>query len=71
MMSRYTKLISALLGGIATWGYTASDGGISTQEWFGLLGALATAFAVFQFPNVNPEGPGDPDISEMDGPPLD
>lgn len=70
-MSRYTKFLSALLGGIATWGYTAADGGITTQEWFGLVAVLGTAFAVFQFPNVNPDGAGDPDVSETDGPPLD
>jgi hypothetical protein len=67
-MSRYLKFVSALLGGVATWGYTATtDHGIDAGEWFGLLGVLATALAVFQFPNTPPAGqPSDPNISETD-----
>lgn len=67
-MSRYVKFFSALFGGIATWGYTAaSEGGIDTAEWFGVLAVLGTALAVFQFPNTPPEGEArDPDMSERE-----
>ena len=67
-MSRYVKFFSALLGGIATWGYTAAaDDLISKVEWFGLIGVIGTALAVYQFPNTNPDGgAGDPEISEKD-----
>lgn len=66
-MSRYVKSISALLGGLATWGYTAAeDGNIALAEWFGVLGVLATALAVYQFPNTPPAGEGsDPGVSEL------
>lgn len=69
-MSRYVKFISALLGSLATWGYSVTEDNTITQgEWFGILGVLATAFAVYQFPNVTPDtGAGDPDVSEQDRP---
>lgn len=52
-MTRYTKTIIALLGGISAWGVTAvSDGSnISAAELFGLLGVIATALGVYAFPN--------------------
>lgn len=68
-MSRYIKFITALLGGISAWGVTAAaDNGIDLVELYGLLGVLATALGVFSFPNTNPDGPADPDVSEQDGP---
>lgn len=68
-MSRYVKTIAAVLGGVATWGITAaSNGAIDLAEWFGLLGALGTALGVYAFPNTNPDGPADPNVSETDGP---
>lgn len=51
-MNNYIKTIVALLGTVGTWGITASDGGISSQEWFGLVVALATALGVYALPNV-------------------
>lgn len=68
-MSRYVKTIVAILGGVSSWGLTAAlDDTISKVELFGLLGAVATALGVYAFPNTNPDGPADPDVSEMDGP---
>lgn len=57
-MSLYAKALAALLGGIATWGVTASEGGIDAAEWFGLLGVIATAVAVFAVPNSTPDDEG-------------
>ncbi|MEO6574240.1 MAG: hypothetical protein ABIP89_10395 [Polyangiaceae bacterium] len=52
---KYQKSIAALLGAVGTWGATAAvDGSISLVEWFGLLIALSTAFAVFAVPNQEP-----------------
>lgn len=51
MSGLYAKALAALLGGIATWGVTASEDGISSPEWFGLVGVLGTAVAVFAIPN--------------------
>lgn len=67
-MSRYVKTIAALLGAVGTWGTTAAQDGISQAEYFGLLVALATALGVYAFPNTNPDGPADPNVSETDGP---
>lgn len=51
-MGLYAKAIAAFLGGIATWGATAAlDDSISLGEWFGVLGVLGTALAVFAVPN--------------------
>lgn len=51
-MKQYAKALSALAGGVATWGYTATaDGVISLQEWFGLFGVVGTALAVFGITN--------------------
>ena len=65
-MQRYSKTIIALLGALATWGITASEDGVYTdQEWWYCLLALATAAGVYLVPNNPPEGePADPDISE-------
>lgn len=52
-MNNYVKTITALLGTVGTWGITASDGGISSQEWFGLVVALATAVGVYALPNTS------------------
>lgn len=50
--ARYTKAIVALLGGVSAWGITAStDNAIDLAEWFGLVGVLSTALAVYAFPN--------------------
>lgn len=52
-MSNYVKLMAAFLGAVGTWGYTASaTNGISLQEYFGLLGVLATSLAVYSLPNT-------------------
>lgn len=66
-MTRYIKTISAVLGGVSTWGITAAaDNAITNVELFGLLGVLSTALAVYAFPNTPPEGePSDPGISEQ------
>ena len=57
-MKQYVKLISAILGGVSSWGLTAAlDDNITAVEYFGLLGVLGTAFAVWAFPNDDaPEG---------------
>ena len=66
-MSRYVKCITALLGGLATWGSTAyADDVLSKAEGFGILAVLATAAAVYQWPNKPPAGEeSDPAISEQ------
>jgi hypothetical protein len=52
-MSPYIKAISAVIGGISTWGITAAaSDGVNAVEWFGLLGVLSTSLAVFAFPNA-------------------
>jgi hypothetical protein len=49
------KAIASLLGGVAAWGVTAStDNAITLPEWFGLVGVLGTAFAVWVYPNAEP-----------------
>lgn len=53
-MNRYAKTIAAVLGAISTWGITASPDGITGNEWFGLLGALAAVLAVYAVPNSSP-----------------
>ena len=65
-LSRYWKTIIAVLGGISSWGITASaDNDITQVELYGLLGALATALAVYGIPNSPPSGePADPNMSE-------
>jgi hypothetical protein len=58
-MGLYAKAIAALLGGIATWGVTAAtDNAISLVEWFGLVGVVGTAIAVFAIPNKPVEEDG-------------
>jgi len=66
-LSRYSKTIAAILGAVSTWGITAAaEGGINAVEWYGLLGALAAALAVYGIPNVAPTGePADPGMSEQ------
>ena len=44
------KAVAALLSAVGTWGLTASVGGISIQEYFGLLIALGGAYAVYLTP---------------------
>lgn len=67
-MTRYMKTIVAILGAISTWGITAAaDEGITSVEWYGLLGALAAALAVYGAPNTPPRGEvADPNMSEQD-----
>jgi hypothetical protein len=56
-VSPYKKAIIALLGGVGSWGVTASsDATISQVEWFGLLGVVATALGVAWFANAPTEG---------------
>ena len=65
-MTRYVKTIVAILGGVSSWGITASaDNAITQVELYGLLGVIATALGVYAFPNTPPDGePADPEISE-------
>jgi len=66
-MTRAAKAIIAALLAISTWGVTAAvDGTFDAVEWFGLLGAVATAIGTYAVPNTPPadEAPRD-DISEM------
>lgn len=66
-MTRISKAIIAALLAVSTWGVTAaSDGSFDAVEWFGLLGAVATAIGTYAVPNTPPEGeaPRD-DVSEM------
>ena len=56
-MNRYAKAILAALLAISTWGTTAAvDGSFDAVEWFGLLGAVATAVGVYVTPNQPPAG---------------
>lgn len=65
-MTRYFKFIIALLGGLSSWGVTASVDGYEDAELWGILAILATALAVFVVPNTPPPGePRRPDVSEM------
>jgi len=66
-MSRYAKAVLGALLAISTWGTTAAvDGSFDAVEWFGLLGAVATALGVYLAPNVPPPGePADPMVSEI------
>lgn len=64
-MSRYTKFLIALLGGLASWGATAAPDYSQADLW-GLAAILATALSVFQFPNTPPAGEeSDPSVSEI------
>lgn len=67
MIGLYAKALAALLGGIATWGVTASEDGISAPEWFGLVGVIGTAVAVFAIPNTvdDPEAVEDEGAGEL------
>lgn len=67
--SEVRKTVAALLTGIATWGGTAlADGEISSVEWFGLVGVVASVIAVFGVSNSAPPGEEDhPDVSEQPG----
>jgi hypothetical protein len=66
-MSRYTKFLIAVLGGVASWGATAGPDGFTSTELFGLMGVIATALSVYQFPNSPPKGePSRPEVSERD-----
>lgn len=66
-MNRYAKAVLAALLAISTWGTTAAvDGSFDAVEWFGLLGAVATAVGVYLAPNQPPAGePRDPGMSEQ------
>ena len=67
-MTRYAKTVVAVIGAVSAWGVTALvDNGVNAVEWFGLLGSLGTALAVYVTPNTPPPGePSDPTISEQD-----
>ena len=53
-MTAYAKAISCFLGTISTWGVTAAPDGIQAVEWWGLLGVIASTFAVYAYPNREP-----------------
>lgn len=54
----YLKAILAALGAVATWGITAgADGNYTDVEWYGLLGALVAALAVYAVANGADENP--------------
>lgn len=56
-MNRYSKAILAALLAVSTWGVTAAvDGSFDAVEWFGLLGAVATAAGTWLVPNTPPPG---------------
>lgn len=58
-MAAYVKAIVAVLGGLSAWGITAAaDNNITAVEVYGLLGTLATALAVYAFPNRDPADDG-------------
>jgi hypothetical protein len=62
------KAIAATLVALATWGVTAGlDDSYEDVEWWGLLGALVAAAAVYLIPNDPP--PPEPDVRIVD-PPL-
>lgn len=44
------KSIAALMVGIPAWGAAAQSGGITAQEWWGLVGVVATIVAVWLSP---------------------
>lgn len=55
----HKKSISALIGGVLTWGATAQDSGITAAEWWGLAIAAASALGVFAVRNVPDTEPAD------------
>jgi hypothetical protein len=66
-MTRFAKCITALLGGLATWGVTAAPDGYTDVELWGLCAVVAAALAVYAIPNERPvDEPYDPDISERE-----
>lgn len=50
------KTIAGLIGAVLTWGYTASNDGIQTNEWWGLAIAVATALGVYGVVNEATKG---------------
>ena len=66
-MTRYAKALLGALLAVSTWGTTAAvDGTFDAVEWFGLLGAVATALGVYLAPNTPPSGQlPDPTVSEQ------
>lgn len=51
-MKTVAKAIAALLGAVSVWGITAmEDSAVTGVEWFGLVAALGTVFAVWAVPN--------------------
>lgn len=65
-MSRFSKAIVAFLTSLGTWGATSfADNGVSSVEWFALLGVAVATYAVYAVPNTPPPGePRDPNVSE-------
>lgn len=53
-VSEYRKAVVALLLAVSTWGVTAVEDGFDGKEWFGLLGAVATALGVAAASNEAP-----------------
>lgn len=59
-MSRpvFAKAIVAAVGALSTWGIVALEDDLVTGvEWFGLLGALATAVGVYMITNGQDSNP--------------
>ena len=54
-MTKYSKSIIALLGGVATWGATAAPDGFTVEELFGVLAVIAVALGVYAVPNTPAE----------------
>lgn len=52
--AEFAKCINAFIVGVSAWGITAASDGISTEEWFGLLGVVGVAFTVYLTPNEKP-----------------
>lgn len=55
-MSRYAKLIVAIVGSIAGWAATYFPQNAQVQMWVGLALAASTAVAVWATPNQPPKG---------------
>lgn len=69
-MTRYAKAVLAALLAVSTWGATAAvDGTFDAVEWFGLLGAVATAAGTYLVPNTveHPELHADESVVDIPG----
>jgi len=65
-ISRYAKLVVAVVGAVATWATATFPNDTNVQKWVGLALAIATAVGVYATPNQPPAGvPADPTMSEQ------